>query len=206
MWWQKVRARNVSVLVNACSRFPAGWTSQASSAMPEFVSRWCFVDHKFPFAWWRTVFCEQITPHLPGLICFLQCLKISLSERPYSYLYSDFWFDCGLTCKFLAPLWFEQFLVHKWCLYLPSKMFLCIFLNTGFPDRPSSSTESIFWCRKAHCWLPGDSFYSFLVYLFRLSVQINFFLVCVRATPLEIVTVVGRFSFMLAWRRKAQWW
>ena len=27
-------------------------------------------------------------------------------------------------------------------------MFLCIFLNTGFPDRPSSSTESIFLMQK----------------------------------------------------------
>ena len=162
MGWQKVRARNVSVLVNACSRFPVGRTSQASSAMPKFVSRWCFVDCKFPFAWCLDSFLW--TDHAPP--ARVNMFSVMFEDQPFrtSLL--------ALVLRFLIQLrgnlqilghhsWFGQFLVHKWCLHLPSKTFLCIFLNTGFPDRPSSSTESIFLMQKCALLIPGHGFNSY---------------------------------------------
>ena len=105
----------------------------------------CFVDYKYPFAscWiplshgW-TVFCEQMTPTCLEVIWFLLCLKISLPDRSCSYVYSGFWFNCGLICKFELPPLVSTVFGWRMKPHLPSGIFFLRRVNIDLPERPCS--------------------------------------------------------------------
>ena len=119
----------------------------------------------------------------------------------------SFWCNCRQICKIEVSAMVSTVFGGRMKLHLPLGVFFLHCLKTSIPKRPYLSTESIFWCRKTHCRLPAMASAVFwLVYFGGLSLLMNFFLVCVRATPSEMFTVVGRLSFVLAWSQKPHWW